>query len=295
MGLSASLEQIATQFFRRALLTLPSESEPIDWESTKVACWQSHAGRTHGGRLVPVPFESRYTLDDVLGVERQKAELDLNTRQFLQRLPANNALLWGPRGTGKSSLVKAIIATYHDQGLRLIEVNRHDLANLAAIADAISSDEHRFIIYCDDLSFENDDEHYKALKVALDGGIRETPSNLLIYATSNRRHLMPEPLEDNQGTSIVETEIHYADAVEERISLSDRFGLWLAFHPFTQDLYLRVVCHWLSRLGHAEHQDLPATLRADALRYALERGSRSGRTAFQFAKKHVGASRLTDA
>ncbi|MCW8948032.1 MAG: ATP-binding protein, partial [Sedimenticola sp.] len=199
---------------------------------------------------------------------------------------ANNTLLWGSRGTGKSSLIKALLNEYADQGLRLIEVEKQDLIDLPSIVELIQDRPEKFILYCDDLSFEADDASYKSLKAILDGSISAPPENVLIYATSNRRHLLPEFKQENQDVHIVEGEIHQNESVEEKISLSERFGLWLSFYPFSQDQYLEIVDHWLTQLGAETTAD--ETTRLNALRFALKRGSRSGRVALQFARDWAG-------
>lgn len=241
------------------------------------------------GYLCPLPQIMGCRLSDLIGIDRQKNELDLNTRQFIEGHPANNALLWGSRGTGKSTLVKALLAEYREQGLRMIEVGRAHLIDLPEIQGFIRNRPERFIVYCDDLAFESDDAGYKVLKATLEGTLSEQPENLLIYATSNRRHLLPEFAEDNQSARWIEGELHQGEAVEEKISLSERFGVWLSFHAFNQDQYLEIVAHWLKQYGYPE--DMPAA-RTEALAYALLRGSRSGRVAFQFAKSWAGRKRL---
>ena len=205
-------------------------------------------------------------------------------------MPANNALLWGPRGTGKSSLIKAILNEYSDQGLRLIEVEKRHLEELPDIAEELYDRPEKFIIFCDDLSFEADDASYKSLKVVLDGSINSTPENILVYASSNRRHLLPEYEKDNTDAQLIDTEIHYSEAVEEKISLSERFGLWLAFHPFNQDAYLSIVDHWLQELN-VEIAD-QKNMQKEALKWALLHGSRSGRSAWQFARDFAGKQQL---
>ncbi|MCS3902298.1 putative AAA+ superfamily ATPase [Methylohalomonas lacus] len=247
--------------------------------------------RGYRGQLQAIEHISRVQLDDLLCVDAQKEKLVRNTRQFLAGLPANNALLWGPRGTGKSSLLKALLNDFSDRGLRLIEVEKGLLKDLPEIAGALPDRDHRYIIYCDDLSFESGDPGYKALKVMLDGSLSRMPDNLLIYATSNRRHLLPEYQSDNQASQIIDGELHHSEAVEEKISLSERFGLWLAFHPFSQDDYLTIVQYWLNQQGIAEFDD---EIRQQALRWALEHGSRSGRVASQFARDYAGRNQLDD-
>ena len=216
--------------------------------------------------------------------------MDLNARQFLAGRPCNNVLLWGARGTGKSSLIKALLNEHADRGLRLIEVDKHDLIDLPDIVESLFERPERFLLYCDDLSFEANDPSYKALKAMLDGSISTAPDNVLLCATSNRRHLLPEYLRENQDTQIVEGELHHGEAVEEKISLSERFGLWLSFHPFGQDDYLAIVAHWLEQLGWPAGLDGAA--HEEALRWALQRGSRSGRVAWQFARDWVGRNGL---
>lgn len=245
--------------------------------------------RGYRGVLLPVRDISPVRLDDLLCIEDQKTRLVRNTRQFLAGLPANNALLWGPRGTGKSSLLKALLNEFTSQGLRLIEVEKSLLCDLPLIVEQLPDQKHRYIIYCDDLSFEAGEPGYKALKVIIDGSLSRIPENLLIYATSNRRHLLPEYQQENQNSSIVNGELHYGEAIEEKISLSERFGLWLAFHPFSQDDYLHIVGYWLRHFGI---HDMDEETRQLALRWALEHGSRSGRSAWQFARDRAGRLQL---
>jgi hypothetical protein len=240
--------------------------------------------------LEPIHHLSAVELDDLHCIDRQKSAILRNTRQFICGVPANNALLWGPRGTGKSSLIKAILNRFKNEGLRIIEVRRQDLIDLPDICSAIDGADGRFIIYCDDLSFEANDPSYKALKAVVDGSLSATPENVLIYATSNRRHLMPEYMNENQQGRIIEGELHLSESTEEKISLSERFGLWLAFHPFNQEQYLTIIDHWIAKLGaRVADRDL---LRQAALRWALEHGSRSGRTAWQFARDWTGRTML---
>ncbi|MCH4565084.1 ATP-binding protein [Halomonas sp. EGI 63088] len=268
---------------------LPPPPEAVDWERDIAALWQRHI---LGGRLLPVPPRDALGLDDLLGIERQKLALVDNTRAFLQGLPANHALLWGSRGSGKSSLIRALLNALAPEGLRLVQVDRHDLAGLPLLVAQLREQAHRFVVYCDDLSFEGHDDAYKALKSVLDGALTGPPENVLLYATSNRRHLLPESMSDNEGSRLVGDELHHGDAVEEKISLSDRFGLWLGFHPFNQDVYLEACCHWVGQLGTADDWNREA--RAEAIRFATLRGGRSGRVAWQFACQWVGQRRLGD-
>jgi uncharacterized protein len=267
---------------------LPPVGEPPDWQRVLAWRWRRH---TRGGYLQPVRRPHAIQLDDLQGIDRQKQELDRNTRQFVRGLPANNALLWGSRGTGKSSLVKALLNRYAGAGLRLVEVDKTDLMDLPDLVEAVEGREERFVLFCDDLSFEADDPSYKALKAVLDGSVSAAPDNVLIYATSNRRHLLPEYMSENLETKVVDGEIHPGEAVEEKISLSERFGLWLSFYPFNQDAYLEIVHHWLKAFD-ADAGDAQE-VRKHALQWALSRGSRSGRAAWQFARDWAGRRGLT--
>jgi len=258
---------------------LPPAPPEIDW-SAHAFRWRKRGSR---GWLDAVRHVSRIGLEDLQHIERQKETIDRNTRQFLAGKPANNVLMTGARGTGKSSLVKAMLAAYGESGLRLIEIDKADLGDLPEIVELVAARPERFILFCDDLSFEEGEAGYKALKSVLDGSVAASGDNVLIYATSNRRHLMPEYMSENlQATHQPDGEIHPGETVEEKISLSERFGLWLSFYPFRQDDYLDIVRHWLAELGCP-----PAAIeacRAEALQWALERGSRSGRVAWQFAR-----------
>ena len=211
-------------------------------------------------------------------------------RQFVNGLPANHALLWGPRGTGKSSLIKAIFNNYRDQGLKLIEIDRDHLQVLPLICDVLYDSPGRYLIFCDDLSFEAGDPGYKAVKVVMDGSISQTPENVLIQATSNRRHLMPEYMSENRESRLVDGELHLNEGIEEKLALSERFGLWLAFHPFNQQQYLQIVDYWLDKLGVRITDTVP--VHKAALQWALEHGSRSGRSANLFARDRAGRAGL---
>ncbi|WP_447553970.1 ATP-binding protein [Vreelandella sp. EE22] len=285
--MDGELTQRLTRLLDTVEQWLPPAPVPVDWRVHTAALWQRHP---LGGRLVPVPPRDTTTLEDLLGIERQKQALLDNTRAFLKGLPANHALLWGSRGSGKSSIIRALINTLGGEGLRLIQVDRYDLASLPQLVEELRHVPQRFVVYCDDLSFEGNDDAYKALKSVLDGALTGPPENVLIYATSNRRHLLPESMADNQGSQLVGEELHHGDAVEEKISLSDRFGLWLGFHPFNQAIYLEVCTHWVVSLGGEGAWSDAA--REEAIRFATLRGGRSGRTAWQFAAHWVGRQGL---
>ncbi|HRQ05142.1 MAG TPA: ATP-binding protein [Nitrosomonas halophila] len=245
--------------------------------------------RGNQGFIQPVKHPHTITLDALLNIDEQKYCLDRNTQQFVAGFPANNVLLTGARGTGKSSLVKALLNRYADQGLRLIEVDKQGLTDLPDIVEHIAQRPERFILYCDDLSFEADEPGYKALKVILDGSIATASDNVLVYATSNRRHLMPEFMHENLETRHIAGEIRPGESTEERISLSERFGLWLSFHPFDQAQYLNIVRFCLTQHGIDRMSN---RARQAALRWALARGSRSGRIAWQFARDWAGQAQL---
>lgn len=282
----------ATATLDRLEPLLPIQSQSVDWAQTFAARW---IGSVQGGYLRPIQVRSKLKLGDLLGVERQRDQLLANTRQFLQGLPCNHALMWGARGTGKSSLVRAILGEHAGQGLRLIEVERNDLGQLPLIVGSLADLPQKFIVFCDDLSFEPGEGDYRLLKSILDGSLEQAPDNVVLYATSNRRHLLPEYQSDNQNWQRGENgELHPSEAVEDKIALSDRFGLWLSFYAFSQDYYLDVVSHWVS------HYAVPLKLnwRRDdefekqAIRWAQARGNRNGRCAEQFARHWVGMQAL---
>jgi uncharacterized protein len=286
MNVSDSLLTRAEALLARLEYTLSHPANTPDWNAAYAFRWQRRNGR---GGLFPVPQLQKISLADLCDIEPQKQRVDLNTRQFVQGLPANNVLLTGARGTGKSSLIKALLNEYATQGLRVIEVDKAGLADLPDIVDLVSGRPERFILYCDDLSFNDNEVGYQALKAALDGSMVSLSDNLLIYATSNRRHLMPEYMQENLATKYMGDEVHPAEGVEEKISLSERFGVWVSFYPFTQDEYLTIAAHWVRQLGGLEFDD---TARRAALQWALGRGSRSGRVAWQFARDWVGGQGL---
>lgn len=266
---------------------IPGLQRESDLDAAVAFRWRRNHVR---GFLQPVEHPHRIGLDDLRGIDRQKSEIVRNTEQFLHGFPANNALLWGSRGTGKSSLIKALLNEYAARGLRLIEVDKNDLFDLPDIVDSLRGRSERFMIFCDDLSFEAHEANYKALKAMLDGSVSAPPENVIIYATSNRRHLLPEYMRENLEARNVDGEIHHGEGVEEKISLSERFGLWLSFYPFNQEDYLSIVEHWLARFD-ARDVDGEQTRKA-ALQWALLRGSRSGRSAYQFARDWAGRHAL---
>ena len=288
----ASLIQRLEKLVDRAETLLPPPLAPPDWSAVAFR-WRVTQGR---GQLQAVRHPHRITLDDLQGIDDQKAAIARNTRQFVAGKPANNVLLTGARGTGKSSLIKGVLQKFEKKGLRLIEVDRNDLVGLPEIIDLIAERPERFIVFCDDLSFEASEPGYKALKSALDGSIACAPEKLLIYATSNRRHLMPERFAENRETLHTDDgEIHPGETTEEKVSLSERFGLWLSFYPFDQEHYLAICAHWLEHFEKSVTAGNPCgtlTTRSDwrqeALQWALQRGSRSGRVAWQFARDYAG-------
>jgi hypothetical protein len=265
---------------RRLDRYLPAAGEGPDWKASAFR-WRKHS---RGGYLEAVRHPHSIRFSDLKDVDEQKRRLRENTAQFVAGRPANNVLLTGARGTGKSSLVKAALNEFGSKGLRLIEVDKRDLVDLPDIVDLIAERRERFVIFCDDLSFEASDAGYKSLKVALDGSIAGSADNVLIYATSNRRHLMPEFMDENLQAIHRDGEIHPGETTEEKISLSERFGLWLSFYPFDQEQYLEIADHWVATLGGKPDEDS----RKAALLWALERGFRSGRVAWQFARDWVG-------
>ena len=271
---SDPLERIAAALERMS----PAPLEDPDFGSADAFVWH-----VDPDRLEAVETVNRVDLDLLLGIDRSRDTLLDNTRQFAKGLPANNALLWGARGMGKSSLVKAVHASVaaSEPGLKLVEVQREDLPSVGRVLNILRRSNARFILFCDDLSFSHDDQHYKSLKAVLDGGIEGRPPNVVFYATSNRRHLMPRDMIENERSSA----INPSEAVEEKVSLSDRFGLWLGFHPCTQDEYLAMIDGYCTAFGI--HQD-PETLRAEAIEWTATRGARSGRVAWQFVTDLAG-------
>ena len=275
----ASFLARAEKVLERIEPLLPPASRQPDWLSAIAFRWRK-VGTS--GYLQAIPSPAQIRLADLRDIDEQKQRIVANTQQFVRGLPANNVLLTGARGSGKSSLIKALLNEFGGQGMRVIEVEKNDLVDLPDIVDLVEGRPERFVIFCDDLSFDAGDATYKALKVVLDGSLASAPDNVLIYATSNRRHLMPEYFEENLESKRVGDEIHPAEAIEEKISLSERFGLWLSFYPFDQDAYINIVAHWLKSFGCPEDEIVRAE--REALNWALMRGSRSGRVAWQFAK-----------
>jgi len=281
----------AEGLLERVEALLPPPVPDPDWSRVTAARWRKRSGR---GYLQAVAHPHLIRLDELVAVDEQKLAIDRNTRQFVAGLPANNVLLTGSRGTGKSSLVKAMLAKYAVKGLRVIEVDKGDLVDLPDIAERVEGLPQRFVVFCDDLTFDAGDAGYKALKVMLDGSIAGGATNVVIYATSNRRHLLPEYFSENLETKHVGEEVHPGESVEEKISLSERFGLWISFYPFTQDDYLAAVAGWLAHFGvkpAVTAREAESRTR-ESLQFALQRGSRSGRVAWQFAKNFAGALAL---
>jgi len=292
MTLDENLIEELRDVLRAARQVLPRPVSPINWQECLAANWRQ---RPLSGYLEPLPSVDPIGLDDLLGIDQQKQLLEENTRQFLADFPANNVLLWGSRGTGKSSVVRALLNRYGREGLRIIQVDKDDLPSLPDIFSQIATLPYHFIIFCDDLSFESGEKGYKVLKSALDGSVYAAPTNTLIYVTSNRRYLLPEYQTDNLGSKMVNNEVHHGEGVEEKISLADRFGLWVAFHVFSQEQYLNVVRQCMNTLAGENRLDLPwnAEVQGEAIAWSHKKSKRCGRTAFQFAKRWVGHALLT--
>ncbi len=264
---------------------LPHPLTAPDWNASTAFRYRTRGGT--GGRLEPVRHVASIRLASLVEVEAQKERIVRNTEQFVAGKAANNVLLTGARGTGKSSLIKACLNEFAAQGLRLIEVDKSDMIDLPDIVDLVADRPERFVIFCDDLSFDEGEPGYKALKSILDGSVAQSTDNVLIYATSNRRHLLPEYMKENLSYRHTEDgEVHPGEVIEEKISLSERFGLWVSFYPFSQDEYLAIVAEWLR--GFGVDADAIAAARQESLVWALERGSRSGRVAYQFARDYAG-------
>ena len=275
----------AEQLIARIESVLPQPLAAPDWSAA--IAWRYRKRSSGHGALEPVRHVAAMRLEDLQEIDGQKEKIQRNTEQFVRGLPANNVLLTGARGTGKSSLIKACLNAYAPQGLRLIEVDKADLTDLPDIVDVVAGRPEYFIVFCDDLSFEDGEPGYKALKSILDGSVAAATPNVLIYATSNRRHLLPEYMRENLTyTHTDDGEVHPGEGVEEKISLSERFGLWVSFYPFSQDEYLTIAGQWLASFGL--DAAAIAGARAEALVWALERGSRSGRVAYQFARDYAG-------
>jgi len=274
----------AESLLSRLEAVLPHALEAPDWSAANAFRYRK---RGDSGRIEPVRHAATIRLSDLVEVEPQKERLVRNTEQFVAGHGANNVLLTGARGTGKSSLIKACLNHFAPRGLRLIEVDKTDLVDLPDIVDLVAERNERFIVYCDDLSFDEGEAGYKELKSILDGSISQSSDNVLVYATSNRRHLLPETMKENLSYKHTDDgEVHPGEVIEEKISLSERFGLWVSFYPFSQDEYLAIVAQWLRGFGVAEAAI--ALARQESLVWALERGSRSGRVAYQFARDYSG-------
>lgn len=283
--------ELPDELIRSLSLVLKQISQTLPKVQTEPE-FHSAAYKWKNKQLIPIEQAKKIALSDLKGIEKQKEKVIQNTLQFLNNLPANDVLLTGSRGTGKSSIVRALLTEYESHGLRLIEIERDDLADLPQIQAIIAHRPEKFIVYCDDLAFNAEDENYRSLKSILDGSLQSGSTNFIIYATSNRRHLLPEFMHENTPVTKVDvpqyTELHPQEAIEEKISLSDRFGLWLSFYPMSQDLYLEIVQHYLSKANLA----LDEFTRAEALRWCQARGQRSGRAAYQFSKHWIGSQNL---
>ncbi len=281
--LGALLDQAERVLSRLEGLLSPQAQAP-DWEGAQAFRWRRRGAQAW---LQPVAHPAIIRFADLQGIDEQKSRLERNTRQFVAGRQANNVLLTGARGTGKSSLVKGCLHAFAGKGLRLVEMDKTDLVDLPDLVDLVRGRAERFVVFCDDLSFDQGEPGYKALKSVLDGSVAGSSDNLLVYATSNRRHLLPEFMQENlQATHDASGEVHPGEGTEEKVSLSDRFGLWLSFYPFDQEHYLRIAEHWLQVYGLSAQQARAA--HPDALLWALERGSRSGRVAWQFARDFCG-------
>ncbi len=285
--LKTQLKQVLTSL----QMLLPKPVAAVDWTLFHAANWRRHS---FSGYLEPVDSIEQIALDDLLGIEEQKRVVIENSRQFLAGYPANNTLLWGTRGTGKSSLIRAMLNNFADQGLRIVQVDKTDLIHLPDIVDCIKRLPYRFIIFSDDVSFEVGESSYKMLKSALDGSVYAPPDNVLIYVTSNRRHLLPEFETDNRGAMLINNEMHHGEAIEEKISLSGRFGLWVGFHPFSQEQYVNVTRQWVNKLFAKMGSPLVWNddARAAAIQWGYDKGDNSGRIAYQFACRWVGIRML---
>ena len=284
LDLPDSILQTLENVLQQLQQNLPELRQPTDFSASAYK-WQNQ-------QLKAIQQPKKIYLDDLKGIERQKEKVIQNTLQFLKGLPANDVLLTGSRGTGKSSIVRALLNEYESQGLRLIEIERDDLSDLPLIQSLLEQRPEKFIVYCDDLAFNAEDENYRSLKSILDGSLQSGSSNFIIYATSNRRHLLPEFMHENTPIKRIDvpqyTELHPQEAIEEKISLSDRFGLWLSFYPMDQNLYIEIVEHYFAK----ENLALSAEVRAEALRWSQSRGQRSGRAAYQFSKHWIGSEGL---
>ena len=279
---SSLLNERLLSLIERIEPLIPKTTASVDFDNYSAFRWIP-SQKWHPAHLMPIENFAKVEFSSLIGVDEKISVIEQNTEQFLHKLPANNILLTGARGTGKSSLIKATLTKFAKNGLKMVEIDRDSLSELNQLITLLSHSEHKFIIFCDDLSFESEDSSYKSLKALLDGSLMNPPDNILFYATSNRRHLLPEYMKDNQ-------EIHLGEAIEEKISLSERFGIWLTFYSFSQDEYLNIIRSWLVTLDNTI--EYTEKTQQEALQFALLRGSRSGRVAIQFAKSYVGTHQL---
>ncbi|MHC5224897.1 ATP-binding protein [Ignatzschineria sp. LJL83] len=277
------LQKIADAIDRLEPL-FPPDNQNINFNESSAFRWEKKSYSTFG-TLAPIMHPASINFEQLKGIDRQISLIKNNTEQFLNNFPANNILLTGSRGTGKSSIVKAVLKTYHHHNLKMIEIDNNDLNDLPDLLEILENQPHYFIIFCDDLSFEANDPSYKPLKAMLDGSLSSPASNILLYATSNRRHLLPESMQDNLNQYDA-GEIHPQEAIEEKISLSERFGLWVSFYPYSQSEYLTIVKSWINEFD--PNILYTEQLERDALQFSQTRGSRSGRIAYQFSKDYIG-------
>ena len=284
------------EFFKRAhnildrLEKLFLQSIRVSFVKGNTNCWKYSSSKNN---LIPVQHLSKISLNDLRCIDEQKQRIITNTKQFINGFTANNALLWGPRGTGKSSLIKALLNEYKDDGLKLIEIQKNEITKLPLIYDQLYKKSGYFILFFDDLSFQDNDAYYKTIKVNLDGSVQQIPDNVVVYATSNRRNLVSEHMIENLDTKTIQGELHHGDSTEDKLALAERFGLRISFHPFSQDSYLHIVEYWLKKMLGISGPIKPR-IRQAALEWALQNGSRSGRTAMLFSRDWAGKQQLEE-